>query len=100
MNNSEEHRRACEAREVLKMSEDKRQEYYEGVKKHRGQRGVDYLAEEVTRQEAGQVLKMEYEERQAYYQGVKDKRGEKAVKELITEVKRQRRLMKENAMEM
>lgn len=50
MNNSEAFRRECEARQVLKMPDDKRQEYYQGVLKHRGQAGVDYLIAEVKRQ--------------------------------------------------
>lgn len=100
MNDSEEYRRACEAREVLKMSEEKRQQYYEGVKKHRGQKGVDYLAEAVTKQEPGHVLNMEHDERQAYYRGVQSSRGDQAANTLVSAVKRQRRLMKENAVEM
>ena len=50
MNNSEQYRRECEARYALKLPDDKRQEYYRGVLKHRGQAGVDYLLDEVKRQ--------------------------------------------------
>lgn len=49
-NNSESFRRETEARHVLKMPDEKRQEYYQGVLKHRGQAGVDYLIAEVKRQ--------------------------------------------------
>lgn len=49
-NNSESFRREAEARHVLKMPDEKRQEYYQGVLKHRGQSGVDYLITEVKRQ--------------------------------------------------
>lgn len=50
MNNSPEYRRECEARQVLKMPQDKRQEYYRGVLAHRKQNGVDALIAEVKRQ--------------------------------------------------
>lgn len=50
MNNSEQYRRECEARQVMKMPDDKRQEYYRGVLAHRKQKGVDYLIAEVKRQ--------------------------------------------------
>lgn len=50
MNNSEQYRRECEARHVMKMPEEKRMEYYRGVLKNRGQNGVDYLIAEVKRQ--------------------------------------------------
>lgn len=50
MINSEQHRRACEARYVLKMPDDKRQAYYQGVLEKRGQKGVDELIAEVKKQ--------------------------------------------------
>lgn len=50
MNNSETFRRECEARHALKLPDEKRQEYYLGVLKERGQAGVDYLITEVKRQ--------------------------------------------------
>jgi len=51
MNTStEQFRRECEARHVLKMSDDKRQEYYKGVQAKRGQKGIDELLTEVKKQ--------------------------------------------------
>ena len=49
-NNSEQHRRECEARHVLKQSDDQRQEYYKGVQSKRGQKGIDDLLNEVKKQ--------------------------------------------------
>lgn len=43
----EQHRRECEARHVLKMSDDRRQEFYEGALKHRGREKVNQLIDDV-----------------------------------------------------
>ena len=50
MNSTEQHRRECEAREVMRKGKNQRQEYYEAVKKARGQSAVDDLIAEVKRQ--------------------------------------------------
>jgi len=47
---SEEWRRICEARYVMKMSDGKRREYYDGVFEKRKQKGLDDLINEVNRQ--------------------------------------------------
>src|SRR5687768_3118187 len=46
MNNSEEFRRQCEARYCLKMTTERRQAHYQGVKENRGQKGLDDLIAE------------------------------------------------------
>jgi hypothetical protein len=48
--NSEQYRRQCEARAVLRMTKEQRRRHYEGVLLHRKQGGLDYLKEEVKRQ--------------------------------------------------
>jgi hypothetical protein len=48
--NSEQNRRECEARAVLKMTTKQRDAHYDGVLLHRKQKGLDYLKEEVKRQ--------------------------------------------------
>lgn len=50
MNNSEKHRKECEARQVLKWSKEKRKEYYTGVQRERGAKAKDELIAEVNRQ--------------------------------------------------
>lgn len=50
LNNSEQHRAECEAREVMKWSEEKRKGYYLEVAKQRGVAAKDRLREEVNRQ--------------------------------------------------
>jgi len=50
MNNSEDFRRECEARHVLKMEYDKRMNYYKGVLEKRGQESVNELIAEVKKQ--------------------------------------------------
>lgn len=50
MNNSEEYRRQCEARQVLKWGREKRQEYYRGVEAKRGPAAASELIAEVKRQ--------------------------------------------------
>lgn len=95
MNNSEQHRRECEARYALSMDDTRRQAYYQGVKDKRGEKALGSLVEEVVRQsslEAKKVLTMSDERRQIYYQRVSDERGESAAHALVTEVKRQRKL--------
>ena len=47
---SEQHRRECEARQVLKWPLTKRREYLAAIEKHRGKEGRKYLEEEMTRQ--------------------------------------------------
>lgn len=92
MNNTETFRREAEARHVLKMPDDKREEYYEGVRFHRKQAGLDYLVAEVNRQraiEAGNVLKLSGPERKKYYQDVLESRGKDSMNALIAAVKRQ-----------
>lgn len=49
-NNSEEFRRECEARQVMKWTDDHRQEYYKGVQSKRGQKAAEELVAEVKRQ--------------------------------------------------
>lgn len=49
MNNSEEFRRECEARRVLKMGDEQRKSYYEGVLKHRGRERTNQLICDVNR---------------------------------------------------
>jgi hypothetical protein len=49
MNNSEQHRRDCEARHVLKMNDTDRQEYYKGVIAKRGRVKVNELIDDVNR---------------------------------------------------
>ena len=104
MNNSEQYRRECEAREVLKMNPDKREEFYKGVLNHRKQRGLDALVAEVKRQlklEAGRVVLLSDEKRQEYYRNAFEARGQKGVDELIAEVKKLRReLAKKQTLEM
>lgn len=104
MNNSEAFRRETEARHVLNMPDERRQEYYKGVVAHRKQSGLDYLVAEVKRQteiEARNVLGKPDKEREDYYRNVLDSRGRESVDYLIAEVKRQRKLMrqKETALE-
>ena len=103
-NNSESFRREAEARHVLKLPDDKRQEYYRGVLRERKQAGLDYLVSEVKRQteiEAKNLLGKPDKEREDYYRNVLGTRGRESVDTLITEVKRQRKLMrqKETALE-
>lgn len=50
MNNSPEFKRECEARFVMKMTHEKRREYYSGVLRERKQKGLDELINEVNRQ--------------------------------------------------
>lgn len=50
MKNDEQHRRECEARYALKMDDQKRQAYYQGVKDKRGEKAIDELLTEVKRQ--------------------------------------------------
>ena len=50
MNNTEQFRRECEARFVLKMSDGKRQAYYRGVEAKRGTDAAHELVAEVKRQ--------------------------------------------------
>ena len=50
ISSDEQHRRECEARHALKMPDDKRQAYYQGVLEKRGQKGVDELIAEVKKQ--------------------------------------------------
>ncbi|SOD42397.1 DUF7696 family protein [Nitrosovibrio sp. Nv4] len=47
MNDSEQHRRECEARYVMKMDDTRRQTYYEGVLKHRGKAKANELIDDV-----------------------------------------------------
>jgi len=47
MNNTEQYRRDCEARYVLKMSDARRKEFYEGALKHRGKEKVNQLINDV-----------------------------------------------------
>ena len=49
MNNSEQHRRACEARHVLEMNDIDRQEYYKGVMAKRGRVKANELIDDVNR---------------------------------------------------
>ena len=104
MNATEQYRRECEARHVLKMPDDKREEYYKGVQGYRKQVGLDYLVAEVNRQreiEARNLLGQPDKAREDYYRNVLDTRGRESVDALIAEVKRQRRLtrQKETALE-
>jgi hypothetical protein len=46
----EQHRKECEAREVMRWSREKRAEYYAEVKKHRGETALKDLIEEVKKQ--------------------------------------------------
>ena len=97
MNTSEQHRHECEARHILKMSDDHRQEYYKGVQSKRGLKATEGLVGEVKRRlelEAQKALGMDDFSRQAYYHKVSDERGDKGINELLAEVKRQRRLSK------
>lgn len=50
MNNSEEFRRACEAREVMKWPREKRTAHYEAIKLIRGQEATTALIDEVKKQ--------------------------------------------------
>ena len=50
MNNTEQFRKECEARFVLKMSDGKRQAYYRGVEEKRGSAAAHELVAEVKRQ--------------------------------------------------
>lgn len=50
MNTSEQWRKECEARQVLKWGREKRQEYYTGVQRERGVKAKDALIAEVNRQ--------------------------------------------------
>lgn len=50
MNKTEQFRRECEARRVLQMSDDMRQEHYKGCLAKRGQAKVDELIKEVKNQ--------------------------------------------------
>jgi len=93
MNNSEQYRKECEARQVLKMDYDKRQDYYKGVLSNRKQKGLDELKAEVATQEANQVLKLDYEARQEYYRNIQANIGQDAVETLVSAVKRQRKLL-------
>jgi len=49
-NDTEKHRRECEARFVMNLPRDQRQAHYEGVLKNRKQKGLDELLAEVKRQ--------------------------------------------------
>lgn len=62
---TEQHRRECEARGVLKMPKAQRVAYYEGVEKHRGIKGLQYLIEEVKRQYAASRNHMPPEKEQS-----------------------------------
>ena len=50
MNTSEQYRKECEARQVLKWGREKRKEYYQGVKFNRGEAAKNELIAEVRRQ--------------------------------------------------
>jgi len=50
MNNSEEFRRECEAREVMKWPREKRTAHYEAIKLIRGQTATTALIDEVKKQ--------------------------------------------------
>jgi hypothetical protein len=50
MNDSEQFRHECEARHVMKMNKEQRQEYYKGAVLHRGQAAVSRLIDEVNSQ--------------------------------------------------
>ena len=47
---TEQHRAECEARDVMRMPKERRDKYYSGVKKNRGEAAVLKLIEEVKRQ--------------------------------------------------
>ena len=49
-NNTEQHRRECEARMVMRWTREHRQEYYKGVQSKRGQKATDELVAEVKKQ--------------------------------------------------
>lgn len=98
MNNSPEFRRECEARYVLKMDPDKREEFYRGARIKRGPNAVNELIKEVKKQEAQHVLKMNHAGRQEYYKVVLETQGRGEVNKLIAEVNKQRR--RENSQEM
>ena len=46
----DQHRKECEAREVMRWSREKRTEYYSDVKKRRGDAALKELIEEVKKQ--------------------------------------------------
>jgi|GEM_PF-2547241 len=50
MNNTEEFRRECEAREVMKWPREKRTAHYEAIKLIRGQEATTALIDEVKKQ--------------------------------------------------
>lgn len=50
MNNTEQYRRECEARQVLKWPKEKRQAHYEAIRVIRGDKATEELIAEVKRQ--------------------------------------------------
>lgn len=98
MDNTEEFRRACEARRVLQMSDEQQAAHYNGCLAKRGPRAIEDLKAEVKIQEAKHLLTLDDKKRADYYQIALDRRGQKAVDELIKEVKKQRRLMRTQEM--
>lgn len=59
MDNSEQHRRDCEARFVMAMGRDRREAFYQGVFKERGRDAANQLIEDVNniRRKAKEAVK-------------------------------------------
>ena len=84
LNNSEEWRLCCEAVCVLRMMpQAMREDHLRWVERHRGQKGLAYLAGEIARVEHAFILAMGYRNaRRAYLDEVAATRGEQERKSL------------------